>query len=56
MQPIFTAEEMRRVDARAIAERGIAGAVLMERAGRGAADAMLEEIEDIMTAQAWGEP
>lgn len=37
MQPVFTAEEMRRLDRRAITELGIPGAVLMEHAGRGAA-------------------
>lgn len=41
MQPVFTAEEMRRVDRRAIEELGIPGAVLMENAGRGAAEAVL---------------
>jgi NAD(P)H-hydrate epimerase len=37
---VFTAEEMRRLDRRAIAELGIPGAILMENAGRGAADAI----------------
>ncbi len=37
MRPVFTAEEMRRVDRRAVAELGIAGATLMENAGSGAA-------------------
>ena len=41
MQPVFTAEEMRRLDRRAIAELGIPGATLMENAGRGAAEAIL---------------
>ena len=41
MKPVFTAEQMRRLDARAIAELGIPGAMLMENAGRGAAEAML---------------
>ena len=40
MQGIFTAEEMRRLDQRAIAELGISGATLMENAGRGAAEAI----------------
>jgi ADP-dependent NAD(P)H-hydrate dehydratase / NAD(P)H-hydrate epimerase len=35
--PVFTADEMRRVDQRAIRELGIPGATLMENAGRGAA-------------------
>jgi NAD(P)H-hydrate epimerase len=34
---VFTADEMRRVDQRAIRELGIPGATLMENAGRGAA-------------------
>ena len=40
MRPVFTAEEMRRLDRRAVAELGIAGATLMENAGCGAADAI----------------
>ncbi|PYM91589.1 MAG: bifunctional ADP-dependent NAD(P)H-hydrate dehydratase/NAD(P)H-hydrate epimerase [Candidatus Rokuibacteriota bacterium] len=40
MQGVFTAEEMRRLDRRAITELGIPGATLMENAGRGAADAI----------------
>ena len=42
MLPVFTAEEMRRVDERAIRELGIPGATLMENAGAGAASAVLE--------------
>jgi NAD(P)H-hydrate epimerase len=38
---VFTAEEMRRVDERAIRDLGIPGATLMENAGAGAADAAL---------------
>jgi ADP-dependent NAD(P)H-hydrate dehydratase / NAD(P)H-hydrate epimerase len=41
VRPVFTAEEMRCLDARAIRELGIPGAALMENAGRGAADAVL---------------
>jgi NAD(P)H-hydrate epimerase len=41
VRPVFTGEEMSRVDARAIAELGIPGATLMENAGRGAADAIV---------------
>jgi NAD(P)H-hydrate repair Nnr-like enzyme with NAD(P)H-hydrate epimerase domain len=41
VRPVFTADEMRRLDARALTVLGIPGAVLMERAGRGAADAIL---------------
>ena len=37
MLPVFTADEMRRVDQQAIRELGIPGATLMENAGRGAA-------------------
>ncbi len=46
MHGVFTAEEMRRLDRRAVAELGIPGADLMENAGRGAAaevKALLEE-------------
>ncbi len=42
MRPVFTADEMRRLDARAVRELGIPGAVLMEHAGRGAADAVVD--------------
>lgn len=42
MRAIFTAEEMRRLDGRAISELGIPGATLMENAGRGAAAALVE--------------
>jgi ADP-dependent NAD(P)H-hydrate dehydratase / NAD(P)H-hydrate epimerase len=38
--PVFTADEMRRLDRRAITELGVPGATLMENAGRGAADAI----------------
>ncbi|PYN79342.1 MAG: bifunctional ADP-dependent NAD(P)H-hydrate dehydratase/NAD(P)H-hydrate epimerase [Candidatus Rokuibacteriota bacterium] len=41
MLEVFTAEEMRRLDRRAITELGIPGAVLMENAGHGAADAIV---------------
>jgi hydroxyethylthiazole kinase-like uncharacterized protein yjeF len=37
VQPVFTAEEMRRLDRRAVEELGIPSATLMENAGRGAA-------------------
>ena len=47
MQGIFTAEEMRRLDQRAIAELGISGATLMENAGRGAAEAIRALLEDL---------
>ncbi len=40
MRPLFTAEEMRRLDRRAIGELGIPGVTLMENAGRGAAEAI----------------
>jgi ADP-dependent NAD(P)H-hydrate dehydratase / NAD(P)H-hydrate epimerase len=42
MRPVFTADEMRRLDARAISSLGIPGAVLMENAGRGAAEAIAD--------------
>jgi len=41
MRPVFTADEMRRVDQRAIRELGIPGPTLMENAGRGAAERIL---------------
>jgi NAD(P)H-hydrate epimerase len=40
VRPVLTADEMRAVDARAITSLGIPGAVLMENAGRGAAEAV----------------
>lgn len=40
MIPLATAEEMRRADRRVIEELGVPGLVLMENAGRGAADAV----------------
>ena len=46
MRPVLTAEQMRRVDARAIAELGIPGPVLMENAGRGAAEALLAALPE----------
>jgi len=47
VRPVFTAEQMRRLDARAIAELGIPGATLMENAGRGAADALLRALPEL---------
>src|SRR5262245_25590028 len=41
MRPVFTADEMRRVDQRAIKELGIPGPTLMENAGQGAAERIL---------------
>jgi NAD(P)H-hydrate epimerase len=41
VRPVFTGEEMRRLDERAVRELGIPGATLMENAGRGAAEAVL---------------
>jgi len=38
---VFTAEDLRRLDQRAITELGIPGATLMENAGRGAAEAIV---------------
>lgn len=47
MLPIFTAEEMRRLDRRAIQDLGIPGATLMENAGRGAAGALLAALPSL---------
>jgi len=44
---VFTAEEMRRLDQRAITDLGIPGATLMENAGRGAAEAILAALPDL---------
>lgn len=44
MLPVFTAEEMRRLDQRAIRVLGIPGATLMENAGRGAAERIAAEL------------
>jgi len=46
VQPVFTAEQMRRLDRHAIAALGISGATLMENAGRGAADALLAALPE----------
>jgi NAD(P)H-hydrate epimerase len=46
VRPVFTAAQMRRLDARAVRERGIPGATLMENAGRGAAEAMLRALSE----------
>jgi NAD(P)H-hydrate epimerase len=46
VQPVLTAEQMRRLDARAIRELGIPGATLMESAGRGAAAALLAALPE----------
>ncbi len=43
---VLTGEEMRRVDRRAIEELGIASLLLMESAGRGVAEALLEDYPD----------
>lgn len=42
-RPILTREEMRAYDAHAIEECGVPGVVLMENAGRGAADVIAEQ-------------
>jgi NAD(P)H-hydrate epimerase len=44
--PVFTAEEMRRLDQRAISELGIPGRTLMENAGRAAADVVLDALRE----------
>jgi len=46
---ILTAEKMRRVDARAIGEHRIPGLVLMESAGRGVAEALAQEVPDLVS-------
>ena len=43
MRPVFTAAEMRALDARAIGALGIPGPRLMEQAGRGAAEVIARE-------------
>jgi hydroxyethylthiazole kinase-like uncharacterized protein yjeF len=45
--PVFTVEEMRRVDQRAIRDLGIPGATLMENAGRGAAACIQAALPDL---------
>jgi ADP-dependent NAD(P)H-hydrate dehydratase / NAD(P)H-hydrate epimerase len=51
MLPVFTADEMRALDRRAIAELGIPGPALMENAGRGAADVILEFYPELRHAR-----
>ena len=51
MLPVFTAEEMRRVDQRAIRELDIPGATLMENAGRGAAACIQAALADLGLAR-----
>ena len=45
--PLVTAEEMRNLDRQAIEERGVPGVVLMENAGRGCAEVVLDLLEEI---------
>ena len=47
MRPVLTAEQMRRVDARAIEQLGIPGPTLMENAGRGAAAALISALPEL---------
>ncbi len=47
MIPVVTAEEMRRIDRRAIEGLGIAGTTLMENAGRGAAQVIADRFSPI---------
>jgi ADP-dependent NAD(P)H-hydrate dehydratase / NAD(P)H-hydrate epimerase len=49
--PIFTADEMRALDHRAITALGIPGATLMENAGRGAADAIVAAFVELGRAR-----
>lgn len=46
MQPLFTREESRDVDRVAIEDLGVVSLVLMENAGRGATDAIVDVFED----------
>jgi ADP-dependent NAD(P)H-hydrate dehydratase / NAD(P)H-hydrate epimerase len=46
VQPVFTAEQMRRLDRYAIVELDLPGPVLMESAGRGAAEALLAALPE----------
>lgn len=55
MIPLLTREEVRALDARAIAG-GVAGLVLMENAGRGAADAILTRIDANARVLCFGGP
>ena len=47
MQRLVTAEQMKRIDRRAVAEWGIPGIVLMENAGRSVADAIEKRVESL---------
>jgi NAD(P)H-hydrate epimerase len=47
VRPVFTADEMRRVDQRAIRELGIPGPTLMENAGRGAAECIQAALPEL---------
>jgi ADP-dependent NAD(P)H-hydrate dehydratase / NAD(P)H-hydrate epimerase len=49
--PVFTADEMRRVDQRAIRELGLPGATLMENAGRGAAECIVQALPGLGVAR-----
>jgi ADP-dependent NAD(P)H-hydrate dehydratase / NAD(P)H-hydrate epimerase len=51
VRPVFTAAEMRALDARAIAELGISGTRLMENAGTGAARLIAREFAPIRNAR-----
>jgi ADP-dependent NAD(P)H-hydrate dehydratase / NAD(P)H-hydrate epimerase len=51
VRPVFTAAEMRALDARAITEIGISGARLMENAGTGAARLIAREFAPIRNAR-----
>ena len=51
MLPVFTADEMRRVDQRAIRELGMPGPTLMENAGRGAAERILAALSGLGLAR-----
>ena len=55
MRPVFTASEMRALDARAIEQLGIPGPRLMEHAGAGAAHVIAREFAPI-SGQARADP
>lgn len=55
MQPLLTREAVRALDAAAIA-KGVIGRVLMENAGRGATDVMVETFDDVSRVVILGGP
>ncbi len=51
MQPVLTADEMRRCDETAMRKCGIPGLLLMENAGRGLAEAILHAYSPLSQKQ-----